>query len=141
MHLIASAHAEQQLAQLANQFEHWRQSRTTRFEHIPAPLWEQAIELSQVLPLAQVAKRLRLRGSDLKKRCGAPPAPGVGATPSTTLGFVEVPSPPAWPLGTPATEMDLQRADGARLRLHCREPQVPLAALIRTFLATPFCSS
>src|SRR2546422_794378 len=76
MHLIASAHAEQQLAQLANQFEHWRQSRTTRFEHIPAPLWEQALELSQVLPLAQVAKRLRLRGSDLKKRCGAPPPPG-----------------------------------------------------------------
>ena len=94
MHLMSSAHAEQQLAQLANQFAHWRQSRTTRFEHIPAPLWEQAIELSQVLPLAQVAKRLRLRGSDLKKRCGAPPAPGVGATPSTALGFVEVPSPP-----------------------------------------------
>src|SRR6266567_1805681 len=120
MHLMSSAHAEQQLAQLANQFEHWRQSRTTRFEHIPAPLWEQAIELSQVLPLAQVAKRLRLRGSDLKKRCGAPPA---------------------WPLGTPATEIDLQRADGARLRIHCREPQVPLAALIRTFLETPLCSS
>jgi hypothetical protein len=78
MHLMSSAHAEQQLAQLANQFEHWRQSRTTRFEHIPAPLWEQALELSQVLPLAQVAKRLRLRGSDLKKRCGAPPAPGWG---------------------------------------------------------------
>ena len=48
MHLMSSAHAEQQLAQLANQFAHWRQSRTTRFEHIPAPLWEQAIALSQV---------------------------------------------------------------------------------------------
>ena len=33
------------------------------------------------------------------------------------------------------------RADGARLRIHCREPQVPLAALIRTFLETPLCSS
>jgi hypothetical protein len=141
MHLMSSAHAEQQLAQLANQFAHWRQSRTTRFEHIPAPLWEQAIALSQVLPLAQVAKRLRLRGSDLKKRCGAPPAPGVAATPATALSFVEVPSPPAWPPGLPATEIDLQRADGARLRIHCHEPQVPLAALLRTFLETPVCSS
>ena len=48
---------------------------------------------------------------------------------------------PAWPLGTPATEIDLQRADGARLRIHCREPQLPLAALVRTFLETPLCSS
>jgi hypothetical protein len=50
------------------------------------------------------------------------------------LGFVDVTPPPAWPLAPLATEVDLQRADGARLRIHCREPQFPLAALVQTFL-------
>jgi hypothetical protein len=30
-------HAEEQLAQLATQFDHWRQYRTTRAERIPPP--------------------------------------------------------------------------------------------------------
>jgi transposase len=86
-------HAEHALTQLARDFDRWRQNRPTRFERIPPLLWEQAIALSQQLPIAQIAKRLRLRGSDLKKRCTAPlavmaeptPSPGVcrrDATPS-----------------------------------------------------------
>lgn len=134
MQLEIDAHAEQALTQLAREFDQWRQHRRTRFERIPPPLWEQAIALSQMLPIAQIAKRIRLRGSDLKKRCAPPPAAGAGAAPSTALGFVEVSPPTAWPLPTPATEVDLQRADGARLRIHCREPQFPVATLIRTFL-------
>jgi hypothetical protein len=130
-------HAEQALTQLAREFDQWRQHRSTRFERIPPPLWEQAIALSQALPIAQIAKRLHLRGSDLKKRCAAPPAAvAEAAGPSTALGFVEVTPPPTWPLPLPATEIDLQRADGARLRIHCREPQFPVATLIRTFLET-----
>src|SRR5881227_1400879 len=106
----SNAHAEQALTQLAQEFDLWRQHRRTRFERIPPPLWEQAIALSQVLPIAQIAKRLHMRGSDLKKRCAAPPPVGAGAPASTALGFVEVTSPPAWPLPIPATEIDLQRA-------------------------------
>jgi hypothetical protein len=129
-------HAEQALTQLARDFDHWRQHRPTRFERIPPPLWEQAIALSQEVPIAQIAKRLRLRGSDLKKRCAAPPAAVTEPAPSPTLGFVDVTPPPTWPRPTSATEVDLQRADGARLRIHCCEPQFPLAALVRTFLET-----
>ena len=128
--------AEQALTQLAQEFDQWRQHRRTRFERIPPALWEQAIALSQALPIARIAKRLHLRGSDVKKRCAAPPASVAEPAPSPALGFVDVTPPPAWSRPTAATEVDLQRADGARLRIQCREPQFPLAALVRTFLET-----
>jgi hypothetical protein len=127
-------HAEHALNQLARDFDPWRQNRPTRFERIPPLLWEQAIALGQQLPIAQIAKRLRLRGSDLKKRCTALPATVAEPAPSPTLGFVDVTPPPPWPRPTSTTEVDLQRADGARLRIHCCEPQFPLAALVRAFL-------
>ena len=71
MHSMTAAQAEQQLTDLADQFAHWRQDRTYRFAPIPLSLWEQAIALTTVLPLASVAKRLRLRERDLQKRCAA----------------------------------------------------------------------
>lgn len=134
MNMETLSPAEQALTHLAQQFADWRQRRTTRTERIPAPLWEQAVALTAVLPMTHVAKHLRLRGSDLKKRCAALSTPATPAAPVAARGFVEVTPPPAWPLPTSATEVDLQRADGARLRIHCCEPQFPLAALVRTFL-------
>lgn len=71
MSSMTSAQAEHQLTALADQFAQWRQQRTYRFAPIPLPLWEQAIALTAVLPLTAVAKRLRLRGRDLQKRCVA----------------------------------------------------------------------
>ena len=38
MHSMTAAQAEQQLTDLADQFAHWRQQRTTRFDHMPSPL-------------------------------------------------------------------------------------------------------
>src|SRR6266571_2095204 len=81
---------EQALTQLAQEFDQWRQHRRTRFERIPPPLWEQAIALSQEIPIAQIAKCLHLRGSDLKKRCAAPPAAVEEPAPCPVLGFVDV---------------------------------------------------
>ena len=57
------AQAEQALSQLAERFEHWRQSRRTPYERIPQPLWDEAIALSRVLPDSRVTKRLRLSRS------------------------------------------------------------------------------
>src|SRR5215831_1741910 len=79
---------------------------------MPPPVWEQAIALSQQVPIAQIAQRLHLRGSDLKKRCTAPPAAVAEPAPSPALGFVDVTTPPAWPLAPLATEVDLQRSEG-----------------------------
>ena len=136
MKTIPPAHAEHQLAHVADRFDEWRQSRPTRAEPIPQHLWEQAIALTALFPITHVARRLRVSGGELKKRCAAHHA--AQSTPaSTVLGFVEVPPTSVWPLPTSGIEIDLQRPDGTRLRLHTHEPQPPLVALVQTFLETP----
>ena len=137
MHKMTSAQAEQRLADLAEQFAQWRQQRTYRFAPFPCPLWEQAIALTAVLPLAAVAKGLQLRGRDLHKRCAArPESPGV-APPPPPVDFVEIPTTSPWPLSGLATEIEVHRADGARLWIRSHESQLPLAAVVRTFLERP----
>jgi hypothetical protein len=140
MNTIPHAHAEQQLNHVADRFDAWRQTRTTRAEPIPQHLWEQAIALTTMCPITRVATRLRVSGGALKKRCAAHHA-ARSAPASTALAFVEVPAPPVWPRPTEGTEIELYRADGTRLRIHSHEPQPPLVALVRTFLETPGCSS
>ena len=140
MKTIPPAQAEQQLTAVADRFEEWRQTRTTRADPIPQYLWEQAIALTATFPMTRVARRLRVSGGELKKRCAAHHA--VRSAPaSTALSFVEVTAIPVQPTPTAGTEIELQRPDGTRLRIHTYEPQLPLATLVRTFLETPGCSS
>ena len=135
MKTIPPTHAEQQLTHVADRFDEWRQTRTTRAEPIPQHLWEQAIALTALFPITHVARRLRVGGGELKKRCAAHHA--VQSAPaSTALGFVEVPPISVWPLPTSGIEIELQRPDGTLMRLHTHEPQPPLVALVRTFLET-----
>ena len=135
MRTIPPTQAEHQLTQVANRFDEWRQTRPTRAEPIPQYLWEQAMALTALLPITYVARRLRVSGGELKKRCAAHHA-AQSAPASTALGFVEVPPISVWPLPTSGIEIELQRPDGTRLRLHTHEPQPPLVALVRTFLET-----
>jgi hypothetical protein len=133
MKIESPLHAEHQLDQLAGQFEHWRQTRTHPSERFPQALWDQAVALATALPPARVAKQLRLRLIDLKKQMAAPhTAPTT--VPPMALGFVEVPSAPAWPPPTGALEIELSRADGTRLCIRSAEATVPLAPLVRAFL-------
>jgi len=136
MKTIPPAHAEHQLTHVANRFDEWRQTRTTRTEPIPQHLWEQAIALTTIFPITRVATRLRVSGGELKKRCAAHHA--ARSTPAATavLGFVEVPTAPLWPLPTSGIEIELQRPDGTRLRMHVPEPQLPLLGVVRAFLET-----
>ena len=135
MKTIPPAHVEHQLTRVADRFDEWRQTRPTRAEPIPQHLWEQAMALTALLPITYVARRLRVSGGELKKRCAAHHA--VQSAPaSTALGFVEVPPTAVWPLPTSGIEIELQRPDGTRMRLHTHEPQPPLVALVRTFLET-----
>ena len=140
MKTISPAQAEYQLTQVADCFDAWRQTRTTRAEPIPQALWEQAIALTALFPLTRVARRIRVSGGELKKRCAAHHA-AQSAPASTALGFVEVPTTPVWPLLASGIEIELHRPDGTRLRIHTYEPQFPVATLVRTFLETPGCSS
>jgi len=140
MKTIPPAHAEHQLTAVADRFDEWRQTRTTRGEPIPQHLWEQAIALTTMFAITRVATRLRVSGGELKKRCAAHHAARSAPT-SVALGFVEVTAAPVWPLPASGTEIELHRADGTRLRIHSHEPHLPLATLVRTFLETPGCSN
>jgi hypothetical protein len=132
-----TAHAEHALTQLAARFEDWRHRRTSPSDPIPQPLWEQAVSLTTVLSISRVAQGIGVSWGTLKKRCTAQPFPPAVAEPSTSLGFVEVATPAVWPVPTPGTEIELQRRDGARLRIHSSEAHIPLATLLRAFLETP----
>jgi hypothetical protein len=136
MTIESPLHAEHQLDQLAGQFEHWRQTRTHPGERFPQALWDQAVALATALPPSRVAKQLRLRLTDLKKQMATPHA-APSAAPPRPLGFVEVPSAPAGPPLTAATQIELSRADGTRLCLYAPEAQLPLLAIVRAFLETP----
>jgi hypothetical protein len=131
------AQAEHQLTHVADHFDHWRRTRTTPAEPIPHSLWEQAIALTTMFSIRRVATRLQGSGEELQQRCAAyhtalaaPPSPDAPA-------FVEVPAAPACPLPTSAIEIELYRSDGARLRIAAYEAQLPLTALVRTFLEMP----
>jgi hypothetical protein len=137
MKIVTNPHAEQELARLAERFNHWRQHRTTPAEPIPQALWDHAVALTAVLPRSRVARRLRLSGQALKQHCAAQHTAPSANTPPAAVDFVELTAPPSWPLATLSAEIDLQRADGTRLRIHYHEPQPPLEALVRTFLEAP----
>jgi hypothetical protein len=136
MKTIFPTQAEHPLTQVADCFDAWRQTRTTRAEPIPSHLWEQAIALTALFPLTRVARRIRVSGGELKKRCAAHHAARSTPAAPAALGFVEVPAAPIWPLPTSGIEIELQRPDGTRLWMHAPEPQLPLLAVIRAFLET-----
>jgi len=124
--------AEAALSHLAQQFAHWCQRRTPPRGRIPTPLWAQAVALSHVLPLARVATRLGLGPQALRRRGGGKAA-GVPAPRPASPHFVEVQAL-AW--CTPTAEVEVQRADGARMRVTYSDSTPALAPLLQTFLET-----
>jgi hypothetical protein len=126
-------HTDHQLDQLAGQFEHWRQTRSHPAERIPQRLWDQAAALARVLPYSRVAQHVRVSPSDLKKHM-ATQHDSRSATSPTPPPFIEVPPAPTWCPATQAMEIELERPDGARLRLRCPESTAPVAVLVRAFL-------
>ena len=131
MTLLPPAQVEEQLSHVAQQFAQWRGSRTTPRGRIPKPLWAQAIALTQQLPLARVAKQLGLTPHTLKRRRDDTGALAMPAPPPCAPHFVEVQAP-AW--RTPTAEVEVQRADGTRLRITYSESSPALAPLLQTFL-------
>lgn len=132
MTLLSASQAEDQLRHVAQQFTQWRQRRTPPRGRIPQPLWAQAVALTQVLPLSRVAKRLGLCPQRLRQRGGGKAVAGGAPAQPVTPSFVEV--TPAW--RSPTAEVEVQRADGARLRIIYSEATPALAPLLQTFLET-----
>lgn len=126
-------HVDHQLDQLAAQFEHWRQHRAYPHERIPKALWDQAVVLTETLAPSRVATHLRLGVADLKKQIALrEPEPAQNAAP---LDFVELPPVPVAPASLQGFELDLQRADGARLRLEASNSgALAVGAIVQCFL-------
>src|SRR4029434_2107887 len=83
-----TAHAEQELTQLAARFQNWRHRRTTPSDPLPQSLWEQAVALTTVLSVSRVAQGIGVSWGTLKKRCTAQHSLPAAAVPSTTLACV-----------------------------------------------------
>jgi hypothetical protein len=133
MPFLSTPQVEEHLHEVAQQFAQWRQSRVNpRGARIPEALWAEAIALADVLPPTRVARYLKLKPHALKRRRGDYGRPPVSPRPSQSPAFVEV-TPEPRPLA--ATEVEIQRPDGASLRIRYPEA-VPsaLAALVHTFL-------
>jgi hypothetical protein len=133
MTTIARLHADHELDQLAAQFEHWRQHRAHPRERIPKALWDQAVALTGTLAPSRVATHLRLGVADLKKQIAL--RQEEPAQSAVALGFVELPPARVSPASRQGFELELQRADGARLRLDApNSAALPVAAIVQRFL-------
>jgi len=130
MQPLSPTHAEEVLTQLTRHFAQWRQSRPTPRSRIPAGLWARAVALTATFSVTRVAKQLGLTPHALKRQREAlqeTPAPAALPQPPQ---FVEV--APAW--RTPATEVEIKRSDGARLRITYNDAAPALVPLLQTFL-------
>ena len=128
--------AEQRLLALTEQFNCWRAQRTKPSERIPAELWDQAVELTRVLTNSYVAKQLHLSPGDLRRRAQAQKGSTAVTAPTGAVPFIELTGvgfssscPPDNPLS-----VEIERPDGARLRLRYAHAPVPIPHLIQLFL-------
>jgi len=130
MQSLSPAHAEEVLTQLTHHFAQWRQSRPTPRSRIPAGLWARAVALTATFSVTRVAKQLGLTPHALKRhREALQGTPAPRALPPTPQ-FVEV--APTWRTAT--TEVEIQRPDGACLRVTYSDAAPALVPLLQTFL-------
>lgn len=126
------------LEEVASHFEEWRGHKKTRGERIPARLWSQAIGLLGDHAISEVAKKLRLSGTDLKKHQAAY-LPGAkeseGRFPAS---FVEV--EPAVVGAVQPVRVELERPDGLRLRIESGNSNDLLHVVEHFMEARPCCS-
>jgi hypothetical protein len=91
------------------------------------------VTLTETLAPSRVATHLRLGVADLKKQIALRQLePAHNAIP---LGFIELPPAPVSPASRQGFELDLQRTDGARLRLEApNRAELAVAAIVQRFL-------
>ena len=130
MQPLSPAQAEEALIHLTHHFAQWRQSRRTPRGRIPQELWAQAVTLTATLSVTRVAHQLGLTPHALKKRREALNSLAAPLLPPQVPPFVEVAA--AWRM--PATEVEVQRPDGTRLRITYSDASPTLVPLLQTFL-------
>jgi hypothetical protein len=125
---LSPSQVEERLRDVTEQLTQWRQRRpSVRGSRIPTALWSEILQVAEEFSVPYVAKALRLKPQALKRRRGETAAKSAAAS----LQFVEV-TAAAGQAGPVAVEV--QRPDGARLRITYSESTPALAPLLRTFL-------
>ena len=130
MQPLSPAQAEEALTHLTQHFAQWRQSRRTPRGRIPQELWVRAVALTTTLSVTRVAHQLGLTPHALKRRREALNSLAAPLLPPHVPHFVEVAA--AWRM--PATEVEVQRPDGTRLRITYSDASPTLVPLFQTFL-------
>jgi hypothetical protein len=130
MTLLSPAQAEEALTHLTHHFAQWRQSRRTPRGRIPHELWAQAVALTAALSVTRVAHQLGLTSHALKRQRAALSGTPTSLPSAQGPQFVEVAT--AW--RSPTTEVEIQRADGARLRITYSDSSPALVPVVQTFL-------
>jgi hypothetical protein len=111
---VKASHGDS-LKQVRERFNLWRETRT-RGKHIPAHLWEAAVDLTKEYDLQQVANELHVDCNGLKKRLAQ--AVGTLQISKASTQFVEMTVAPA-PRFAAQSEcvIQLENARGAKMRV------------------------
>lgn len=122
--------AHEKLAALAQQFDQWRQTRSSLNEKIPERLLAQALALAETHPNKSVVlKKLRINHTQLKRHQQSK----VSATPlqHAPVEFVQLPAQPRPLANTPTVQ--LIRQDGHKMTISELNRE-PLSQLVSGFM-------
>ena len=123
------------LVSLRRRFEEWRRTREVR-SRIPEPLWATAVKLAKKHGLHRTAKALRVNYYALKKRVESATGAGNASREDATtfLELAAVPPTPSIRADCYECTLELEDADGAKMRIHLGGVATPdLVALSRSF--------
>ncbi len=120
-------------------FERWRHSREGR-ARIPDSLWASAVKVANVYGVSRTARALGVNYYALKDRVEQESAAEADAPEETNedgpaATFIEL--APLAPTGSCQCTLELENADGAKMRVHFQGQQAPdLALLSQSFWGT-----
>ena len=123
------------LEEVGKHFEQWRRTKE-KGERIPERLWNEAVGLLEVYSLFEVTRTLRLDWVKLKRRWRSPDAVMGRERAGGAMAFVEIDTSVVdqTPMPSPGgVVIELERADGLRLRLS-RAERTDMLALLERFM-------
>ena len=129
--------------EVSSHFEAWRATRTGK-ARIPAHLWQEAIDLYPLHPIAEIAKSLRLSYTDFKKKLSQT---NQSVTPTEFIRIDQTPGKIDHPIFHPsendcqATTIELEKGDGSRLRIQRELNDQALLSIIHGYFGDASCYS
>ena len=133
MHTRRAGRLPAGLENARRRFERWRATRR-RQGRIPESLWTAAVKLAQAYGVNRTARALSLGYDALKRRVeeqGVADKGSAAAANRTT--FIELAAPRSLPTVTGECLLELEKADGVKMRIHLKGVNTPdLAALSRS---------